>query len=40
MKKMLTYDPAHQVLRHVADALEMLEQGDMPANDWENRHHA
>ena len=27
--------PAHQVLRHVADALEMLEQGDMPANDWE-----
>ena len=27
--------PAHQVLRHTADALEMLEQGDMPANDWE-----
>ena len=35
MKKMLTYDPAHQALRHVADALEMLEQGNMPANDWE-----
>ena len=27
--------PAHQVLRHVADAFEMLEQGDMPGNDWE-----
>ena len=27
--------PAHQVLRHAADALEMLEQGDMPTNDWE-----
>ena len=27
--------PAHQVLRHAADALEMLEQGDTPGNDWE-----
>ena len=27
--------PAHQVLRHAADALEMLEQGDIPVNDWE-----
>ena len=27
--------PAHQVLRHTADALEMLDQGDIPANDWE-----
>ena len=27
--------PAHQVLRHAADALEMLEHGDTPGNDWE-----
>ena len=27
--------PAHQVLRHAADALEMLEQGNTPGNDWE-----
>ena len=27
--------PAHQVIHHVADAIEMLEQYDGPANDWE-----
>ena len=27
--------PAHQVLRHAADALEMLEQSNTPGNDWE-----
>ena len=27
--------PAHQVLRHAADALEMLEQSNTPGNGWE-----
>ena len=27
--------PAHQALRHAADALEMLEQTDVPGNKWE-----
>ena len=29
--------PAHQVLRHAADALEMLEQVDVPGNEWEQQ---
>lgn len=29
--------PAHQVLRHTADALEMLEQTDVPGNEWEQQ---
>ena len=29
--------PAHQVLRHAADAPEMLEQTDVPGNEWEQQ---
>lgn len=29
--------PVHQVLRHAADALEMLEQTDVPGNEWEQQ---
>ena len=29
--------PAHQVLRHAADALEMLGQTDVPGNEWEQQ---
>ena len=29
--------PAHQVLRHAADALEMLQQADAPGNEWERQ---
>ncbi len=29
--------PAHQALRHAADALEMLGQTDVPGNEWERQ---
>ena len=29
--------PAHQVLRHAADALEMLDHTDVPGNEWEQQ---
>ena len=29
--------PAHQVPRHAADALEMLEETDAPGNEWERQ---
>ena len=29
--------PAHQVLHHAADALEMLEQTDAPGSEWERQ---
>ena len=29
--------PAHQALRHAADALEILEEFDVPGNEWERQ---